>query len=57
MGIPCDGLVLPVHPNHVTRGTTYTIGFLESQLVSLPIGEAFIKIFFNIHVCHHFGTK
>ena len=45
MGIPCDGLVLPIHPNRVVRCATYTIGFLESQLVSLPIDEEFIKIF------------
>ena len=45
MGIPCDGLVLLVHPNRVVRVATCTVGFLESQLVSLPIGEEFIKIF------------
>ena len=44
MGIPCDDLVLPIHPNRVARGAMYMIRFLESQLVSLPIGEEFIKI-------------
>ena len=28
MGIPCDDLVLSVHPNRVVRGATYTSGFL-----------------------------
>ena len=43
IGIPCDSFVLPVHPNWAARGAAYTVGFLESQLVSLPIDEEFIK--------------
>ena len=42
VGIPCDGLVLPIHLNWVTRGAKYTIGFVESQFVSLFIEEEFI---------------
>ena len=42
MAIPCDGLVIPIHLNRVTRGTKYTIGFVESQFVSLLIDEEFI---------------
>ena len=45
MRISCDNLVLLVHPNRGARGVMYTIGFLESQLVSLPIGEEFTSIF------------
>ena len=45
MEISCDDLVLPIHLNWVAKDATYIIGFVESQLVPLPISEEFIKIF------------
>ena len=50
MGLPCRGLDVLVHPRWVTKDQLYSIRYLESWLVSLPVGNEYTK-FFLIFTC------